>query len=90
MSQLTVLVVNSMPDCKKKQAERDWAYFHRYNDYRSVKRINITFVCHTGIRDLSGLEYGENSLLTLLTDIQGGLVSMNPVYREPKSLRQLD
>lgn len=83
-------LIYSMPDYKKKRSERDWAYFHRYNDYRSLKRVNITFVCHAGIGDLSGLEYDGSNFLTHLTDIQGGLVSMNPVYYEPKSLRKVN
>jgi len=83
-------LIYSMPDCKKKRSERDWAYFHKYNDYSSVKRINITFVCHAGMGDLSGLDYGENNILTHLTDIQGGLVSMNSIYFAPKSLRNVN
>lgn len=83
--------IQDQPDKNKKRDERDWAWFHTYLDYSVVESIKVTLLCHTGKVDISGLSYekGKN-LMKYLTEVQGGLVSLQPIRIAPKSLKNVN
>lgn len=83
-------LIKDMPDRSLKRGEREWAWFHTYLDYSSVESIKVCIVCHAGKVDLSALSYGKKNLLRYLTDIQGGLASLQPVRYAPKSLKNVN
>ncbi len=78
-------LIQDMPDRFVKRADRDWAWFHTYNDFSSVENIKICIICHAGKVDLSALTYGKKNLLRYLTEVQGGLTSLQPVKYTPRS-----
>ena len=82
--------IREMPDRFTKRSNRNWAWFHSYTDFSLTESIKVSLVCHAGKVDLSGLEYGEKNLLKYLTDIQGGLVSLQPVRYSPRSLKSVN
>ena len=74
-----------------KRGERDWSWFHTYLDYSVVDPLKVTILCHTGKVDLSGLSYDdEKYLLRYLKDVQGGLVSLQPVRIAPRSMKNVN
>lgn len=79
--------ISSMDDRNVKKSLRDWSYFHTFLDYRVVESIKVTLLCHVGKVDLTGLS-GAGYLLRHLTEIQGGLVSLQPVRMAPASLKK--
>lgn len=81
--------ISDMPDAFKKRASRDWSYFHTFLDYKSVETIRVTLVCHSGKADLTSLS-GADYILRRLTEVQGGLVSLQPVRLAPKSLKNVN
>ncbi len=83
-------LIKEMSDKCSKRSDRDWAYFHTYLDYSSVESIKVCIVCHAGKVDLSSLAYGKKNLPRYLTEIQGGLVSLQPVRYAPRSLRSVN
>ncbi|RHV36754.1 hypothetical protein DXB59_07650 [Ruminococcus sp. OM05-10BH] len=83
-------LIQEMPDRFVKRGERDWAWFHTYLDFSLVESIKICIVCHAGKVDLSALSYGKKNLLRYLTDVQGGLVSLQPVRYAPRSLKNVN
>ena len=83
-------LIQDMPDRFVKRGDRDWAWFHTYLDYSSVESIKVCIVCHAGKVDLSALSYGKKNLLRYLTDIQGGLASLQPVRYAPRSLKNVN
>lgn len=78
--------ISDMPDRYAKRSCRDWSYFHTFLDYKSLKSIKATIVCHTGKADLTSLS-GSGYMLSRLTEVQGGLVSLQPVRMAPKSMK---
>lgn len=83
-------LIQEMPDKCVKRGDRDWAWFHTYLDFSSIESIKICIVCHAGKVDLSALSYGKKNLLRYLTDIQGGLASLQPVRYAPRSLKNVN
>lgn len=83
-------LIEEMPDKSAKRSNRDWAWFHTYLDFSRVETINISLVCHAGIVDLSALEYSTNTLLKYLTEVQGGLVSLQPIRYIPRSFKNVN
>lgn len=81
-------LIDGMADRSVKRSGRDWAYFHTFLDYKAVENIKITLLCHTGKADLTGLN-DNDYLLKSLTEIQGGLVSLQPVRMAPASLKNV-
>lgn len=82
-------VIKQMPDWACKRADRDWAWFHTFLDYKSVEPVRITLLCHTGLVDVSGLDRTEY-ILKHLTEVQGGLVSLQPIRTAPRSLKNVN
>lgn len=78
--------IADMPDRCTKRSVRDWAYFHTFLDYKVVESIKVTLVCHTGKVDLTGLSEIDYTL-SRLTELQGGLVSLQPIRIAPKSMK---
>ena len=83
-------LIQKMPDKFVKRGDRDWAWFHTYLDFSLVESIKVCIVCHAGKVDLSALSYGKKNLLRHLTDIQGGLVSLQPVRYAPRSMKNVN
>lgn len=83
-------LIQEMPDKFVKRGERDWAWFHTYLDFSLVESIKVCIVCHAGKVDLSALSYGKKNLLRYLTDIQGGLASLQPVRYAPRSMKNVN
>ena len=82
--------IQDMPDRYLRRSERDWAWFHAYLDYNSVKNIKVCVVCHTGIVDLTSLSDSRINILRYLTSVQGGVVSLQPVRIAPKSMKNVN
>lgn len=83
--------IQDLKDKCKSREDRDWAWFHTYLDYSVVESIKVTLLCHTGKVDLSSLSYEKGKyLLKYLTEVQGGLVSLQPVRIAPKSLKNVN
>lgn len=82
-------LISDMPDRSVKRSGRDWAYFHTYLDYKAVDSIKVTIVCHAGKFDLTGFSDADY-VLNRLTDVQGGLVSLQPLKMLPKSLKNVN
>ena len=80
-------LISDMDDRCVKKSLRDWSYFHTFLDYKAVESINVTLLCHAGKVDLTGLSE-VSYLLKHLTEIQGGLVSLQPVRMAPASLKK--
>lgn len=83
-------LIQDMPNRFAKRCSRDWVCFHTYLDFSTVESIKICIVCHAGKEDLSALSYGKKNLLRYLTDIQGGLASLQPVRYAPRSLKNVN
>ena len=83
-------LIQAQPDKSVKRGNRDWAWFHTFLDFSSVESIKICLVCHAGKVDLSALSYEKKNLLSYLTDIQGGLASLQPVRYAPRSLKNVN
>ncbi|MBO6269857.1 MAG: hypothetical protein J6N19_12040, partial [Clostridium sp.] len=83
-------LIQEKPDKSIKRGDRDWACFHTYLDFSAVESIKVCIVCHAGKVDLSALSYGKKNLLRYLTDIQGGLASLQPVRYAPRSLKNVN
>lgn len=81
--------IQQMPDRFLKRAERDWAFFHTFLDYKAVESVKVTLLCHTGLVDISGLDKTDY-LLKHLTEVQGGLVTLQPVRTAPRSLKNVN
>lgn len=89
------------PDRNAKRSARSWSWFHTYLDYDLAESVKVTLVCHKGIVDISGLNcfgdaekgfcddiYNSNqNLLLRLSDVQGGLVTLNPVRISLRSIK---
>lgn len=69
---------------------KDLSCFYTYIDYTAVNRIKVCLVCHAGKVDLSALKYDKRNVLPRLTDIQGGLVSLQPIHLEPHSMKSVN
>lgn len=80
-------LISNMDDRNVKKSLRDWSYFHTFLDYKAVDSIQVTLLCHAGKVDLSGLD-GAGYVLRHLTEIQGGLVSLQPIRVAPASLKK--
>ena len=82
--------IKDMSDYMVKRSERDWAWFHSYLDYKLVDAIPVTLLCHTGKVDISALNFDKGkNLLKYLTEVQGGLVTLQPVRIAPTSLKNV-
>lgn len=57
-------------------------YKNIHGDYMDAKTLDLTILCHSGIADLSAFaaERGNKQVLTSVTSIQGGLVSLQDLY----------
>lgn len=82
-------LISEMGDRYMTRGGRDWAYFHKYVDYSLADPIHVTLLCHVGKVDLSGLG-GDRYVFEHLTEVQGGLVSLQPVRLTPRSLRNVN
>lgn len=72
--------------CKK-----DDCWYHSYLDYSLVESIKVTLVCHTGKVDLTGLSYdNRKNLLIYLTEVQGGLINLQPTRINPRSNKNVN
>ena len=83
-------LIREMPDKYIKRANRDWAWFHSYLDFSLVESIKVCIVCHAGKVDLSALSFEKKNLLRYLTEIQGGLATLQPVRYAPKSMKNVN
>ena len=83
-------LIQEQPDRFKKRGDREWSWFHTYLDFSLVESIKVCIVCHAGKVDLSALSYGKKNLLRYLTDIQGGLASLQPVRYAPRSMKNVN
>jgi len=83
-------LIYEMSDKYVKRGDRDWAWFHTFLDFSLVESIKVCIVCHAGKGDLSALSYGKKNLLRYLTEIQGGLASLQPVRYTPRSLKNVN
>lgn len=82
-------LITDMPDRFVKRSCRNWAWFHKFLDYKAVDSIKICLLCHVGLVDISG--FGKNDyLLKHLADVQGGLVSMQPLRIAVRSLANVN
>ena len=79
----------SMSDRFLKRSERDWAFFHTFLDYKAVDSVKVCLLCHTGVVDISGLDKVDY-ILKHLTEVQGGLVALQPIRKAPKSLKNVN
>lgn len=69
-----------------KSDTRDWKAFRNFFDYSIVQSIKVCLLCHTGKVDISGMNIrGKTDLLSSLTEVQGGLVSLQPKKLSVKS-----
>ena len=82
-------VIWSMPDRFLKRSERDWSFFHTFLDYNAVDSVKICLVCHAGLVDISGFSRIDY-ILKHLTEVQGGLVSLQPIRTAPRSLQNVN
>ena len=80
-------IINEMKDKDVDRKHREWAWFHRYLDFTNVEKIKITVLCHFGRVDISSFD-DSASYLKYLTEVHGGLVSMQPIKIVPKSYRR--
>ena len=83
-------LIHDMPDSFVARKYRDWAWFHRFYDFSLVNSIRICIVCHTGEVDLTALSQPQKNLLKFLTEVQGGLVTLQPVRYVLKSLKNVN
>lgn len=82
-------LIQQMDDRFVKRADRDWAFFHTFLDYKAVDSVKVCLLCHTGLVDISGLDKTDY-LLKHLTEVQGGLVTLQPVRTAPRSLKNVN
>lgn len=80
-------LIADMDDQLANRSGRDWSYFHTFLDYKGVDSIKVTLLCHAGKVDLTGLD-GTDYILRHLTEVQGGLVSLQPIRLAPVSLKK--
>ena len=71
-------------------ADDNWECYHTYDDFGSIQKLKVTLVCHAGKVDLSSLDFGDQNLLKSLTEVQGGLVSMQPIRYDIPSLKNVN
>lgn len=84
-------LINKQSDKDKNRNERTWSWFHTYLDYSVVESIKVTLLCHTGKVDVSALSFDKGKfLMKYLTEVQGGLVSLQPIRIAPKSLKNVN
>ena len=83
----TTELIRNMPDRSLPRTNRDWAWFHTYLDFTLVDNIRVCIVCHKGIVDLSAMHNGSDRILKYLTEVQGGLVALQPLRFSPRSLQ---
>ncbi len=69
----------------RKDPNREWSFFHRFLDFKCVDSYSVCLVCHFGRVDISGLS-GVEYLMRSSTEVQGGLVTMQPVRIIPKDI----
>ena len=81
------VLISDMPDRNMVRHDRDWAWFHRYNDYSKVPKLSVTLLCHTGRVDVRN--FGNDGgvwLLRRCSDVQGGLTTIEyPIMVTPRS-----
>lgn len=77
-------VVN-MPDAFAPRNKRDWAWFHSFLDFSLVDSVKVCLVCHSGNADISTFS-DIDFVLRCCTEVQGGLVTLQPIRLSPKSL----
>lgn len=82
-------LISNMPDRFSKRSCRDWAWFHQFLDYTVVDSVKICLLCHAGLVDISGFAKSDY-VLKHLTDVQGGLVSLQPVRMIIQSLQNVN
>lgn len=83
--------VAQMPDRFYKRRDRDWAWFHTYIDYSEIENpIKICLLCHTGLVDISAFHADDDYFLRLLTEVQGGLVSLSPIKMTARSHKNVN
>lgn len=81
--------IRDMPDRFVPRADRDWSWFHTFLDYKCVESIPVTLLCHTGVVDVSALDHVDY-IMRHLTEVQGGLVSLQPIRTAPRSLKKVN
>ncbi len=81
--------IQTMPDHFLNRSKRNWAFFHTFLDYKAVESIKVTLLCHAEIVDVSALDKTDY-LLTHLTEVQDGLVSLQPFRVAPKSFKNVN
>lgn len=83
-------LISEQVDKDLPRGQRSWSWFKNYNDFSNIESIKVTLLCHAGKVDLSGLNYDRDKfILKYLTDVQGGLVSLQPIRLVPKSLQNV-
>jgi hypothetical protein len=82
-------LIDDMSDRFTPRSERDWSFFHAFLDYKAVDGIKVCLLCHKAFVDISGLEMTDY-LLKRFTEVQGGLVTLQPVRMAPRSLKNVN
>lgn len=62
----------------------------RVHDWKGVKSIPVTLLCHTGLGDISGLNQKgvyRKDVLKECSSVQGGIVTTKPMFIHPHSLK---
>ena len=94
--------ISEMPDRNAKRKDRSWAWFHTFNDFSGCGHIPTVLVCHAGKVDVSGLDTNYRLLkcddgstvevfdyvLKHGTEVQGGLISLQPMLYSARSLNR--
>lgn len=64
-------------------------FYKIFTDYQSVEKIKLTILCHAGKADLTALHQME-WFLPRLTEVQGGLISLQPIRMNVNSLQNVN
>lgn len=81
--------IDQMSDRCLSRSNRDWSWFHVKYNFPKESRHNVCLVCHTGKVDISSLDRDKTDLLPELTEVQGGLVSMQAIRMEISSPKDI-
>lgn len=84
-------VFNSKSDAEtnSKHLYDDGKKVHKFVDWSGIPKISVTLLCHAAKADLTAFDqHMKNDLRILehLSDIQGGLISLKPVFLHPQSV----
>ncbi len=70
------------------KSSNDGEWYHAFDDFNLISRIPICLVCCNGTGDLCSLDYGKKSILRHLSNINGNLSSIKPIYYSCRSIQK--